>query len=74
MRKAPALRNNNGALQVRVRLEGKDHFINRLGGFDDPVATARALAISAEIWSDFQQGQLDWSLSRYQPLVDGKDP
>lgn len=73
MRKAPTLRNNNGALQVRVRLEGKDHFINRLGRFDDPVARARALAISAEIWSDFQQGELDQTLNRYRPLVDGKD-
>ena len=58
---------------MRVRLEGKDHFINRLGRFDDPVARARALAISAEIWSDFQQGDLDLSLNRYRPLVDGKD-
>ena len=74
LRKAPALRNNNGALQIRVRLEGKDYFINRLGRFDDPVAQAKAQSISAEIWSDFQQGQLDWSLSRYQPLVEGKDP
>ena len=73
MSKAPTLRNNNGALQVRVRLEGKDHFINRLGRFDDTVARARALAISAEIWSDFQQGDLDLSLNRYRPLVDGKD-
>ncbi len=74
MRKAPSLRNNNGALQVRVRLSGKDHFINRLGSWDDPVAQAKAQAISAEIWSDYQQGTLDWSLSRYKPLVDGKDP
>lgn len=74
MRKAPTLRNNNGALQVRVRLEGKDHFINRLGRWDDPVARARAQAISAEIWSDYQQGTLDWSLSRYKPLVSGQDP
>ena len=74
MRKAPSLRNNNGALQVRVRLDGKDRFINRLGRFDDPVARARALAISAEIWRDHQQGQLDWSLCRYKPLVEGKDP
>ena len=73
MRKAPALRNNNGALQIRVRLEGKDHFINRLGKFDDPVARAKALAMSAEIWSDFQQGGLDQTLNRYRPLVDGKD-
>ena len=74
MRKAPALRNNNGALQLRVRLEGKDHFINRLGRFDDPVARAKALSISAEIWSDFQQGCLDTSLHRYKPLVEGQEP
>ena len=73
MRKAPTLRNNNGSLQVRVCLEGKDYFINRLGRFDDPVAKARALAISAEIWSDFQRGDLDQTLNRYRPLVDGKD-
>ena len=58
---------------MRVRLEGKDYFINRLGRFDDPVARARALAISAEIWSDFQRGDLDQTLNRYRPLVDGKD-
>ena len=74
MRKAPSLRNNNGALQVRVRLEGKDCFINRLGRWDDPVARARAHAISAEIWRVYQQGQLVWSLNRYKPLVEGKDP
>ena len=74
MRKAPSLRNNNGALQVRVRLEGKDCFINRLGRWDDPIAAAKAQAISAEIWSDYQQGTLDWSLNRYKPLVEGKDP
>jgi len=68
------LRNNNGALQVRVRLEGRDHFINRLGRWDDPIAVAKAQAISAEIWRDFQQGQMDWSLCRYKPLVEGKDP
>ena len=73
MRKAPTLRNNNGALQVRVRLDGKDHFINRLGRFDDPVARARALSISAEIWSDAHQGDLDPTLNSYRPLVDGKD-
>ena len=74
MRKAPSLRNNNGALQVRVRLDGQDRFINRLGCWDDPIAQARAQAISAEIWSDYQQGTLDWTLSRYKPLVEGKDP
>ena len=57
-----------------MRLEGKDCFINRLGRWEDPVARARAQAISAEIWSDYQQGTLDWSLSRYKPLVKGQDP
>jgi integrase len=59
---------------VRVRLDGKDCFINRLGRWEDLVARARAQAISAEIWSDYQQGTLDWSLSRYKPLVSGQDP
>ena len=57
-----------------MRLEGKDCFINRLGRWDDPIAAAKAQAISAEIWSDYQQGTLDWSLNRYKPLVEGKDP
>ena len=74
MRKAPSLRNNNGALQVRVRLEGKDCVINRLGRWDDPVARARAQAIAAEIWRDYREGALDWSLNRYKPLVEGQDP
>ena len=74
MRKAPSLRNNNGALQVRVRLAGKDCFINRLGRWDDPIAVAKAQAISAEIWRDYREGNLDWSLCRYKPLVEGKDP
>jgi len=59
---------------VRVRLEGQDHFINRLGRWDDAIAVAKAQAISAEIWRDYREGTLDWSLSRYKPLVAGKDP
>jgi len=59
---------------VRVRLEGQDHFINRLGRWDDPIAVAKAQAISAEIWRDYREGTLDWSLCRYKPLVEGKDP
>jgi len=59
---------------VRVRLEGQDHFLNRLGRWDDPIAVAKAQAISAEIWRDYREGTLDWSLSRYKPLVEGKDP
>ena len=72
MQKPPSLRNNNGTLQVRVRIDGKDAFINRLGRWDAPVAVARAQAISAQIWSDYQQGSFDRSLMAYQPLVDGK--
>ena len=53
LRKPPSLRNNNGSLQVRVRIDGRDAFINRLGRWDDPVAVAKAHAIAAQIWSDF---------------------
>ena len=53
MQKPPSLRNNNGKLQVRVRIDGKDAFINRLGRWDDPISVAKAQAISAEIWSDY---------------------
>ena len=73
MRKAPSLRNNNGALQVRVRLDGKDCFINRLGRWSDPVAVAKAHDIAAQIWSDYQQGVFDRSLMAYQPLINGKE-
>jgi integrase len=59
---------------VRVRLDGKDCFINRLGRWEDPVARARAQAIAAEIWRDYREGTLDWSLCRYKPLVKGQDP
>lgn len=57
-----------------MRLEGQDHFINRLGRWDDPIAVAKAQAISAAIWRDYREGTLDCSLSRYKPLVEGKDP
>ena len=50
-----------------------DHFINRLGRFDDSVAQARGQAICAEIWQDAQQGDLDLSLNRYRPLVEVRD-
>ncbi len=73
MRKAPSLRNNNGAVQLRVRIDGKDHFINRLGRWDDPVAVAKAQALSAKIWSDYQSGSLDRSLRIYQPLINSHD-
>ena len=73
LKKPPRVRDNNGALQVRLRFDGRDHFINRLGRFDDPVAQARGQAICAEIWRDAQQGDLDLSLNRYRPLVEGRD-
>ena len=73
MRKPPSLRNNNGTLQVRVRIDGKDAFINRLGRWDDPVAVAKALAIAAQIWSDYQQGTFERSLMAYQSLTGGKE-
>lgn len=73
MRKAPSLRNNNGAVQLRVRIDGRDHFINRLGRWDDPAAVAKAQALSAQIWSDYQSGVFDSSLQIYQPLIHGHD-
>ena len=69
LKKPSRVRDNNGALQVRSRLGGRDHFINRIGRFDDPVAQARGQAICAEIWRDVQQGDLDLSLNRSRPLV-----
>ena len=73
LKKPPRVRDNNGALQVRLRLDGRDHFINRIGRFDDPVAQARGQAICAEIWRDVQQGDLDLSLNRSRPLVGARD-
>ena len=55
-----------------MRIDGKDAFINRLGRWSDPVAVAKAHAISAQIWSDYQQGVFDRSLMAYQPLRGGK--
>ena len=68
MRKPPSLRNNNGVIQLRVRLEGNDFFINRLGRYSDAVALARASTISARIWQDYCSGTLDCSLESYQPI------
>ena len=73
LKKPPRVRDNNGALQVRLRLDGRDHFINRLGRWDDPVAQARGQAICAEIWRDAQQGGLELPLNRYCLLVEGQD-
>jgi len=60
-------------VQLRVRIDGRDHFINRLGRWDDPVTVAKAQALSAQIWSDYQSGAFDASLKIYQPLVNGND-
>ena len=38
LKKPPMVRDNNGALQVRLRLDGWDHFINRIGRFEDPIS------------------------------------
>jgi len=66
MRKAPTLRWNNGSIQIRVRVNGVDQRIHRLGRWDDPRAVAKARALSAQIWSDFQSGELDLTLRKYQ--------
>ena len=67
MRKAPTLRKNNGTIQIRVRVDGVDRRIHRLGSWSDPSAVARAQALSAQIWSDWCSGCFDRSLNRYQP-------
>ena len=56
-----------------MRIDGRDHFINRLGRWDDPAAVAKAQALSAQIWSDYQSGAFDPTLRIYQPLVNGND-
>ena len=68
LKKPSKVRDNNGALQVRLRLDGRDPFVNRLGRWDDPIDQA----ICAEIWRDSQQGDLDLVLNRYRPLVGGR--
>jgi len=75
MQKPPSLRNSNGSLQVRVRVrvDGMEAFINRLGRWSDPVAVAKAHAIAAQIWSNYYQGTFDRSLMAYQPLNNDKE-
>lgn len=51
---------------MRVRVNGVDQRLHRLGRWNDPVAVARAQVISAQIWSDFQAGELDSTLQKYQ--------
>ncbi|OUV82316.1 MAG: hypothetical protein CBC91_01720, partial [Rickettsiales bacterium TMED131] len=45
----------------------------RLARWSDPVAVARAHAITAQICSDYQQGTFNRSLMAYQPLISGKE-
>ena len=73
MRKPPSLRNNNGAVQLRVRIDGSDGFINRLGSWSDPAAIAKASALSARIWSDYCSGTFDKTLRSYQTSSDHQD-
>jgi len=73
MRKPPSLRNNTGALQLRVRIDGTDAFINRLGSWSDPAAVAKASALSARIWSDYCSGSFDKTLRTYQSTSDHQD-
>jgi len=68
LRKPPSLRRNNGSIQIRVRVDGVDRRIHRLGSWSDPSAVAKAQALSAQIWSDFCNGCLDRSLARYQSV------
>ncbi len=73
LRKPPSLRSNNGALQLRVRINGTDAFINRLGSWSDPTAIAKASALSARIWADYCSGTFDPSLRTYQASGNRED-
>ena len=67
MRKAPSIRNNGGVIQIRVRVGGVDHFINRLGKYHNPIDFAKAQSLSQKIWLDYQTGNFDTSLESYRP-------
>ena len=73
MKKPPSLRSNNGALQLRVRIDGTDAFINRLGSWSDPAAIAKASALSARIWSEYCSGTFDKTLRTYQTTTERRD-
>jgi site-specific recombinase XerD len=73
MRKPPTLRNNNGVVQVRLTIDGKDAFINRIGRWENPAAIARAHAISSRIWSDWCDGTFDQTLRSYQTTSERQD-
>ena len=42
-----------------MRIDGKDAFINRLVRWSEPVAIAKAQAISTQIWSNYQKRCFD---------------
>ena len=54
-------------IQIRVRVNGVDHFINRLGKYSDPISFAKAQSLSQRIWLDYQTGNLDTTLDSYRP-------
>ena len=53
---------------MRVRIDGRDAFSNRLGRWDDPVVVAKAHTIASQICSDYLQGSCDPSLMACQSL------
>jgi len=58
---------------VQVRIDGKGHFISRLGRWDNPAALAKAQALSTKIWGDFQSSTFESSLRIYRELSQGQD-
>ena len=64
----------NGVLPVKLRLDERNHFINCLALMiqlpNNPWRKAKA--IRAEIWQDAQHGDLDLSLNRCPPLMEGR--
>jgi len=71
LKKPPRVRDNNGALQIRVWLDGRDYFFNRLGRFDDPVAQARGQAIWLGQLLGCSTGKIGSFLLITTPLLDG---
>ena len=69
LKKPPRVRDNNASFQVRLRLDGRDHFINHFGRWDDLVVQARGQAICVEIWRDAQQGDLFGSVPESIPPI-----
>tara|TARA_B100000674_G_scaffold288609_1_gene239155 strand:+ start:204 stop:689 length:486 start_codon:yes stop_codon:yes gene_type:complete len=67
VRKPLSIRNNGGAIQIRVRVNGVDHFINRLGKYNNPIDVAKAQSLSQKIWLGYQAGSLDASQESNRP-------